>query len=233
MADDTHALLQRIEQHLQKLARGQELLYEQVEALLNLHAMLSPLNAPLPAMRKWAISPDFGILLYSLLSEYHPMHVVELGGGVSTIITGYYCTHAGVGTVRAFDHHPLYAQLARKQLDAHQLIDVARVTHAPLMSIVLSDQAWEWYDPNAFSGLYAIDFLTIDGPPQQDNPLEMARYPALPLLYDRLSSGAIILVDDYHREHEQRCVARWLDEFDLVHLQTVDNEKGAVVLQKP
>jgi len=234
MADrDTDSKLDLILKRLDQLERRQELYFEQVEALLNLHTMLAPINAPLPPMRKWAIAPDFGNLLYTLLMEYQPTQIVELGGGVSTVITGYYCAQMEIkAVVEAFDHHPLYASLARQHIDSHQLIDVATVHHAPLEALEISGEKWHWYDPTAFDLLTEIDFLTVDGPPQQDNPTSMVRYPALPVLFSKLKSGAIILLDDAHREDEQKIVERWLDEFDLVKLREVDTEKGAVVLQK-
>ena len=230
MADS--AIIAKLDQMLARLERGQELVYEQIEALMNLHTLLAPLNAPLPPMRKWAIAPDFGMLLYSLLMEYKPTTVVELGGGVSTVITGYYFAKSEDGTVQSFDHHPQFTSLARKNVEAHQLIDVATVTHAPLTDVTLNGETWQWYKPDAFEGVSEIDFLTIDGPPQQDNPHDMARYPALPILFDKLQHGAIILMDDTHRQHEQNIADRWLAEFDITKLYEVDNEKGAIVLQK-
>lgn len=230
MTDD--AISTKLDQMLARLERGQELVYEQIEALMNLHTMIAPINAPLPPMRKWAISPDFGMLLYNLLMEHQPTSVVELGGGVSTVITGYYFAKSEDGAVHAFDHHPLFTSLARQNVDAHQLIDVARVSHAPLTDVTLNGETWQWYDPRAFDDVSEIDFLTIDGPPQQDNPRDMARYPALPILFDKLQSGAIILMDDTHRSHEKNVAERWLAEFDVVKLYEVDTEKGAIVLQK-
>ena len=226
------AKLDQLLTRLDQLERGQEVVYEQIEALMNLHTILAPLNAPLPPMRKWAISPDFGILLYSLLMEYQPTSVVELGGGVSTVLTGYYFAKSEDGAVYAFDHHPLFTSLARQNVDSHQLIDVATVSHAPLTDVTIGSETWQWYDPSAFDNLSEIDFLTIDGPPQQDNPRDMARYPALPILFDKLQSGAIILMDDTDRSHEKNIAERWLAEFDIVKLREVDNEKGAIVLQK-
>lgn len=234
MADpDMDSKLDLILKRLDQLERRQELYFEQVEALLNLHTMLAPLNAPLPLMRKWAIAPDFGNLLYTLLMDYQPTQIVELGGGVSTVITGYYCAQMEIDAmVNAFDHHPLYASLARQNIDSHQLIDVATVNHAPLLDVEIAGEKWQWYEPTAFDFITEIDFLTVDGPPQQDNPASMARYPALPVLYSKLKSGAIILLDDTHREDEQKVVERWLAEFDLVKVSDVDNEKGAIILQK-
>lgn len=230
---NTQILLEKILSRIDDLERGQELLYEQLEALLNLLTMLGALNAPMPPMRKWAISPDFGLLLYSLLNEYQPSNVLELGGGVSTLITGYFFSQIEYeGTITAIDHHDYFAEQSRKQIELHQMIDVATVIHAPLTDVKIRDESYHWYDPTAFDLLHEVDFLTVDGPPQQDNPNRMARYPALPILFHRLQAGAIILMDDTHREDETQIAQRWLDEFNLVKIGDADNEKGAIVLQK-
>ncbi|MBC8099940.1 MAG: class I SAM-dependent methyltransferase, partial [Armatimonadetes bacterium] len=60
----------------------------------------------------------------------------------------------------------------------------------------------------------------------------MARYPALPILFECLRVGALIVVDDADREDEQRMVARWLREYPLRVVDRPETEKGTVVLEK-
>ena len=47
-----------------------------------------------------------------------------------------------------------------------------------------------------------IDLLIIDGPPVKTN--QLARYPALPLLFSKLSKECIIILDDAARPSEQQ-----------------------------
>ena len=47
--------------------------------------------------------------------------------------------------------------------------------------------------------------LIVDGPAETTEPL--IRYPAVPVLYDRLSDDAVILLDDADRTEEERIVA--------------------------
>ena len=61
----------------------------------------------------------------------------------------------------------------------------------------------------------AIDVLIIDGPPGIPNA--NTRYPAIPLLYDRLQPGALIVVDDTIRADERKAMASWQGQFpDIV-----------------
>ena len=59
----------------------------------------------------------------------------------------------------------------------------------------------------------------------------LARYPALPVLADRLAEGAYILLDDTERDDEQEILNRWIHEFSVKIISTPKLEKGAVLLQ--
>src|SRR5262249_4080355 len=51
--------------------------YAQVEALLSLHSVIR-FKHPLPPMRGWGISPDFALILVSVIREHKPRIIVEL-----------------------------------------------------------------------------------------------------------------------------------------------------------
>ena len=75
-----------------------------------------------------------------------------------------------------------------------------------------------------------IDFLIIDGPPSKGS--HYARYPAIPLLFDKLSKDAIIILDDSKRKMEQEIVEKWKKEFDCFNFEYLDNDKGLYILRK-
>ena len=60
-----------------------------------------------------------------------------------------------------------------------------------------------------------IDLLLVDGPPAYAAGHELARYPALPVLYDRLAPGATVVLDDVERAGEQEVLRRWERETGL------------------
>lgn len=52
-----------------------------------------------------------------------------------------------------------------------------------------------------------VDLLVIDGPPEATG--NWARYPALPLLREKLRSGAVVVLDDTHRADERAILEAW------------------------
>src|SRR5439155_23132405 len=75
----------------------------QTEALVALHDMLVT-RRPLPAMRGYAIAPDFGLALVQLIDDERPRLVVETGSGVSTLVIAYRLEQLGCGMVFALEH---------------------------------------------------------------------------------------------------------------------------------
>jgi predicted O-methyltransferase YrrM len=204
--------------------------YRQIEASFSLYSSVR-IEHPLPPMRLWAISPDFANLLVSLIREHQPQRIVELGTGVSTLICSYTLRDWQIaGRLMSFEHLVLHAQESTHNLMRHELNAYAVVVHAPLKNVRIASESWQWYDLAAFTELEEIDFLIVDGPPEETSTL--ARYPAMPVLFERLTRGAIIVVDDYMRHEEWAIVDRWLREYDLELLNSYANEKGAAVLRK-
>jgi predicted O-methyltransferase YrrM len=211
--------------------RELERTYEQIEALLWLTTQYR-FRASLPPMRKWAISPDFANLLAGVIRRQRPQTIVELGGGVSTLIAGYALEACGGGTLISVDHAEQFTEAARRQAAEHGLEAAIRFITAPLTPIALGGAIWQWYDPSRLALPPAIDLLVVDGPPQQDNPQPLARYPALPVLFEALRPGALIVLDDADRADETAIVARWLAEFPVTQVERIATEKGAVILQR-
>jgi len=203
--------------------------YWQTEALFSMYASLK-ITHPLPPMRLWAASPDFLILAISLIKRHKPKIIFEVGSGVSTILNGYALRETGGESVISLEHEQEFAAITSDNLTAHGLDDVARVIYAPLKRVMTDGQERLWYDTAQIANVPPIDFLIVDGPPEKTG--ELARYPALPMLFDKLNDGAYVLVDDFMRDDEHTMVNLWLDQFDLEVVRAFANEKGAVILQK-
>jgi hypothetical protein len=206
--------------------------YRQLEALVGLYQQLDPV-APLPPMRRWAISPDFAIAIMQQVRKTRPQLVVEASCGASTIVTAYTLKQNGSGKVVSLEQDEAFAEITRQRLVEHKLDDIATIIHAPITLLQLNNQEWPWYSTDGLSDLKNIDMLTVDGPSQWGLDQAMVRYPALPYFYEKLSLGATILVDDTNRDHEKRAVARWIKEYALVQVAELETEKGTIILQKP
>jgi predicted O-methyltransferase YrrM len=203
--------------------------YRQLEALASLYAAVKP-DLPLPEPRGWAASPDFLSRLAEVILQKRPTLVVEAGSGVSTLITAYCLKRLGGGRVISLDHDAQYAASTQRAIAFHGLEDVATVVHAPLREVEIDGNAWLWYDLDGVELDHPIDVLTIDGPP--DTTQRLARYPAMPLLHDRLGGEAVILLDDGGRADEQEVVARWEKEFGDIGSEYLQLEKGAFIIRR-
>jgi hypothetical protein len=203
--------------------------FRQVEALTSLFATLKP-DRPLPATRGWAASPDFLKLIVEQILLERPRLVVEASSGVSTLVIGYCLKRLGRGRLVSLEHEAQFVALARERIVMHGLEEFATVVHAPLVSVEIEGGEWPWYDLRNLPAGDSIDLLVVDGPPGQLRPL--ARYPALPLLYRRLSDRATVLLDDGNRVDEKEIVGRWEREFGDLSVEFRNVEKGAFVLRR-
>lgn len=203
----------------------------QIEALLALQTELS-LRHALPPARGWAASPDFLHNLVRHTLRDRPLTVVECSSGISTIVLARCMEILGTGHVYSLEHEKEYAEKTRALLRQHALEHFATVCDAPLKNITLPGWSGQWYSHEVLPDDLKIDLLVIDGPPWF--VAELARYPAVPVLHDRLNPHAAVFLDDADREGEKMAVKRWLDEFsDLAVVAGVPVcEKGCAALKK-
>ncbi len=201
---------------------------QQTESLLALFNALD-IRRPLPGTGGTASSPDFLKLLAAEILRARPETVVEVGSGVSTLIAGYALKANGRGKLVSLDHLEKYADITREQVASHGLEDIVSVVYAPIENYDLGGDAMPWYDTSALGDVRA-DLLIVDGPPAELHPL--ARYPALPLLDERLGDGATVILDDAGRAGERRVVERWRREFPSFEYESYPSAKGTAILRK-
>ena len=204
----------------------------QQQAAAGLYAVLTP-RLPLPLMLGWSATPELSLQITSLILGRNVQHVFEAGSGVSTLIAGYALAKASreQARVTSLDHDAGYAEITRAQLAEHGFREGLRVLHAPLVEHQIRGGSWQWYDLSKLPDGPPIDLLVVDGPAVKTQP--MARYPALPLLFSRLSPDAVVVLDDAARDSERAVVARWLAEypgqFEHHYLETA---KGVSILKR-
>lgn len=197
--------------------------YRQAEALIALDRLICP-RLPLPSMGKWAIAPDFALLLARTVQERIPKTIVELGSGVSTLVFSYVLEAQTQGQIISIDHESQFLKQTQNTLASHGLGSRVRWVHAPLVSIEVGRERFSWYDlPKDLPE--TIDLLLIDGPPGKLQRL--SRYPAVPKLISRLKKNSMIIVDDANRRDERKMVKRWLGEYPELEATFLPLYKGA------
>lgn len=199
------------------------------QAVVYLHQALDLRNA-LPPYTGWSASPELCADLLDLITEHKPQTIVECGGGASSVVVGYALERNRNGRLISLDHMEDYAEVTRRRIGRHKLSDWVEIRVAPLTDITLEAGTRQWYDRAVLDDLSTIDMLIIDGPPEQTQ--SQARYPALPVLADRLSDTALVVLDDAYRDDEQAILDRWQAHNPEWTLEMRESPHGTAILHR-
>lgn len=189
-------------------------------------ALLAGLLGPAGvSLGTWAAEPDFLRLVAAELGR-DPVGVVELGSGASTMLMASIRRARGGPPVISIEHdrgfaRQTWAALARAGLQDHVEIHVA-----PLRTMVLQGHELVWYDRDEVERRAPgqIDLLVVDGPP---STTRLARWPAVEVLFTRLSDRGVVLLDDGRRRDETITAGRWAQRHPDLALFWHDTVKGA------
>ena len=178
--------------------------YKQLEILIPLFNDLN-ITKKLPSTRGYAASPDYLYKIKETIEENKPNLILEAGSGVSTLITAYCLEKIGKGKIISLDHNEKYANQTRDELKKHNLCKYADIIYAPLKKYdLIKNKSLSWYDIDNCEIKENIDLFVIDGPPVNTKSSKLPRYPAIPLMLDKMKVGTTIILDDARRENEQK-----------------------------
>ena len=207
----------------------QNRLYAQLESLSWLQRRLS-IKGQLPPLRGWATSPDVLLRLHAHIMSTRPSVVVECGSGASTLVIADALRQNGVGRLISMEHDAFYGAQTMDTLKAEQLeswVDLRIGELTPWEHDHLNPEDAEkpsyWYQASLLDDVTNVDLLWVDGPPGAT--CLFSRYPALPVLADRLSPQAEVWMDDTIRQEEKDICDRWAElyGFNVAYLPL---EKG-------
>jgi predicted O-methyltransferase YrrM len=183
----------------------------------------------LPNLGSWKADTGFLHRIVDAVEELRPHNVVELGAGASSLVCARALQLHGGGTLHSFDQHAGFVAATREWLQGEGV--EARLNHAPLEPAPQGDAnrfSGSWY---ALSDLpEVIDLLIIDGPPWTVHPLVRG---GAEVLFDRLSPGAMVLLDDASRPGERVIARRWADAWPGMQFERLGGStKGTLVGRK-
>src|SRR5262252_2063791 len=135
-----------------------------------------------------------------------PGPILECGSGLTTIVLGLLAGRRGVATW-SLEHTPEWRTRVQCTLQQFDLPNV-QVCRAPLRNL----NHFEWYDAPLEVMPAEFRLVICDGPPGTTTG---GRYGLLPLMGDRLPTGAVILLDDAGRAGEAAVIDRWTSEASL------------------
>lgn len=198
----------------------------EVEALLQIYSKFPEVKLPMPPSGSWAIDAQSLAYLIALVQDLQPKLILELGSGTSSIWLGYLCKSSGAELV-TLDHLDEYLQRTQAAVERHGLTGVIDTRFAPLEKIQCDGAEFDWYSADALSDITEVDLLLVDGPPAATGP--RARYPALPVLIERLSETAVVVLDDAHRPDEAEILSDWQEQFSDFHRVMIGTPRLAIL----
>lgn len=176
-------------------------------------ALLERIDLPataLPDLGGWKADATFLGHIVDAIERLQPFEVVELGSGASSLVIAKAQQLHGGGRLTSYDQHAGFVAATSDWLRNYGLR--ASVHHALLVP-QMSRWSEAWYDLDDLPSI--IDLLVIDGPPWSLGPLGRGR---AEVLFNRISPGGMILLDDAARPGERLVAQRWRKdwpEFDF------------------
>lgn len=186
------------------------------------------LDQGIPHNPQWSAPEDFMQLIVEHVLAHKPRSIVECSSGLSSLMLARCCQLNQYGQLYSLENGLEYAQQTRAYIARYALEPFTNILHAPLEPREVDGEHYQWY---AIAQLpeQPIDMLVIDGPPGylQKN----SRYPALPLLYERLADGCTIFMDDAARADERAIVELWQSRYAGLEQQYLESERGCAILR--
>ncbi len=207
--NDTHHLFNQIES------------YNYIKDRLELHHGL-------PYTTHWSASPDFLKIICNHCLNHKPSSILECSSGLSSLVLARCCEINRKGHVTSLEHEAEYTEKSTESINRYSLQDRCSIIHSPLKQMNIMGNEYMWYTIDKLN-VSTIDLLVIDGPPgfiQHES-----RFPAIPLLYERLADECTIILDDAARPEEKNIVKRWLATYPELEHEYIHTERGCSVFQ--
>lgn len=172
---------------------------------------LSRLNLPYLPWPGSAIAPSSLCTILNEIQINNRKTIVEFGSGISTLYIAKVLERTG-GHIVSIENDSGWSAIIKEWIDTAGLSNQVTLVDAPLAPCSISDHNLEWYQEDtvvsALSDL-TIDCVLVDGPPAYEKGKELARYPALPMTYKKLSDNCVVFLDDIHRVGEKEVIKKW------------------------
>jgi predicted O-methyltransferase YrrM len=181
-----------------------------------------------PSINDWAASPDLLAEIARQVQRRRPSRLLELGSGVSTLLTASILMRNGHGRLYSLDHDADYARATAAELKQAGLRAFAEVRHAPLAKGPVHPS--DWYDEAALADIEGLDLVIVDGPPTDLDP--KAREPALAALWPRLVIGGLMIFDDANRPGDRQMIQTWAAQCPEAKVTWLPLEKGCALVEK-
>ena len=160
--------------------------------------------------------------------------VLELGGGVSTIVSAKVIKANKLSSnLVVVDNDSSYIKILQDICKAEYIDDVITFIHAPIKEIEIDDKKYQWYDNKIFQENLMdkkFDLILVDGPLAHKKYNRYNRFPAIRYIKPLLEEKYSIYLDDVNRRGEHRIIKQWSNElniaFEMVNSSFAHISKG-------
>lgn len=183
------------------------------------------LNIP-PVFTEWTIDSDLlKIIIDDIYNKKYNINILELGTGLSTIVLSKILNKLNNGKLYSIENDRIFYEKTKKLLELNKLDNICDLFFSPLEYVYINGIKWTWYNIYFLSKVNNIDILIIDGPPAYIQ--KMSRFPALPILIDKLNYNISIYLDDGNREDEKKIIREWKNLYKELNFEFINTFKGA------
>jgi predicted O-methyltransferase YrrM len=192
--------------------------------------LVGNLNTAADDTPNYAVSQGVATLLAELVCANACRNILEFGAGSSSRVFARALARAGGGRLTSVEQSPEWCREAWEEVEAAPGVRAQLIVALPELR-VCREGVYHVYAraaaPLAAHGPY--DFVLVDAPQWY-----YGRDGALPLVYDMLAPGALIVVDDAGRPQERWAIYRWLQTYPGLELLAYDagfGRNGVAVLR--
>lgn len=144
-------------------------------------------------------------------------NIIEFGSGISTLIIGRLIKKNQLTTkLLSIENDESWLKKMIQTLKDEKIDDVVSIKWAPLTTCDFSIDDNLWYDIGKMQEHVkskTFDMVIIDGPPAWEPRKQLARFPAIPFVKDKLENDFSIYLDDADRLGEQKVIELWKSGF--------------------
>lgn len=178
----------------------------------------------------WAIDKNLARIIAVSIIEGGRRNILEFGAGTSSLISALALEAVGGGRLTSIEQNPAWCADKWEKIKEITNVDAKLIKSRP-------EKTWSKLGPiyqflgakKAIAERGAYDLVIIDAPQKF-----LGREGAIPLIYEYLKRGALIVLDDAGRVGEKWAVWQWLKSFpglQLRYLEAASGKKGVCILE--
>jgi predicted O-methyltransferase YrrM len=179
----------------------------------------------------WSIDHALARVLANAVTRADRRHILEFGAGSSSVLLATALHEIGGGRLTSVEQDPTWCADRWREVGSFNDVDSMLVASPPVDHV--GRLGWFAMHRSARSAVRErapYDLVLIDGPQHY-----RGRDGAMPLAYDLLAPGCLIVMDDASRSGERLAIWKWLKSYpglSLEHYDPAFNREGIAILKK-